>query len=51
MTTTPETVTAAGGRTSRGTDRADAARDHLWMHFARHGTLRRRRPDPDHRAR
>jgi adenosylmethionine-8-amino-7-oxononanoate aminotransferase len=36
MTTTPETVTTA--RTSRGTDRADAARDHLWMHFARHGS-------------
>jgi adenosylmethionine-8-amino-7-oxononanoate aminotransferase len=37
MTTTPETVTSAA-RTSRGTDRAEAARDHLWMHFARHST-------------
>ncbi len=25
--------------TPRGTDRADAARDHLWMHFARHSGL------------
>jgi adenosylmethionine-8-amino-7-oxononanoate aminotransferase len=33
----PETVTSAA-RTSRGTDRAEAARDHLWMHFARHST-------------
>jgi adenosylmethionine-8-amino-7-oxononanoate aminotransferase len=24
--------------TPRGTDRADAARDHLWMHFTRHST-------------
>jgi adenosylmethionine-8-amino-7-oxononanoate aminotransferase len=37
MTTMPETVTSAA-RTSRGTDRAEAARDHLWMHFARHST-------------
>jgi adenosylmethionine-8-amino-7-oxononanoate aminotransferase len=33
-------TTAAGtptaGTTPRGTDRAAAARDHLWMHFARH---------------
>ena len=39
MTTTPETVThSEPGRTPRGTDRADAARDHLWMHFTRHST-------------
>ena len=25
-------------RTPRGTDRSDAARDHLWMHFTRHST-------------
>src|ERR671918_568718 len=25
-------------RTPRGTDRAEAARDHLWMHFTRHST-------------
>ncbi|WP_219417725.1 aspartate aminotransferase family protein [Pseudonocardia nigra] len=39
MTTTPETVTQTEpGRTPRGTDRAEAARDHLWMHFTRHST-------------
>lgn len=26
--------------TPRGTDRADAARDHLWMHFSRHAPFR-----------
>ncbi|MDE9367685.1 aspartate aminotransferase family protein [Luteipulveratus sp. YIM 133132] len=39
MTTTPETTTAhetGAGRTPRGTDRYDAARDHLWGHFSRH---------------
>ena len=25
-----------GSTTPRGTDRADAARDHLWLHFTRH---------------
>jgi adenosylmethionine-8-amino-7-oxononanoate aminotransferase len=35
MTTSPEMVTAPA-TTPRGTDRAAAARDHLWMHFARH---------------
>jgi adenosylmethionine-8-amino-7-oxononanoate aminotransferase len=39
MTTSPETVTLSEpGRTPRGTDRAHAARDHLWMHFTRHST-------------
>ncbi|WP_433279818.1 aspartate aminotransferase family protein [Pseudonocardia xinjiangensis] len=39
MTTTPETVTSTEpGRTPRGTDRVEAARDHLWMHFTRHST-------------
>jgi len=39
MTTTPETATRTEpGRTPRGTERADAARDHLWMHFTRHST-------------
>ena len=53
MTTVPETVSAPEtvavpenmsgpvaepGRTRRGTARADAARDHLWMHFTRHST-------------
>jgi adenosylmethionine-8-amino-7-oxononanoate aminotransferase len=37
MTTVPDTVTAAA-TTPRGTDRTAAARDHLWMHFARHST-------------
>jgi adenosylmethionine-8-amino-7-oxononanoate aminotransferase len=30
---------AQGSATPRGTDRADAARDHLWMHFTRHSTF------------
>ncbi len=39
MTTVPETATApTASRTPRGTERADAARDHLWMHFTRHST-------------
>jgi adenosylmethionine-8-amino-7-oxononanoate aminotransferase len=39
MTTVPETATApTDSRTPRGTDRTDAARDHLWMHFTRHST-------------
>jgi hypothetical protein len=33
MTVTSDAVTS---RTPRGTDRPDAVRDHLWMHFARH---------------
>jgi adenosylmethionine-8-amino-7-oxononanoate aminotransferase len=38
MTTSPQDPTseAPGSRTPRGTLRADAARDHLWLHFARH---------------
>jgi len=38
MTTDPTPVTgqADGGTTPRGTSRADASRDHLWMHFTRH---------------
>ena len=39
MTTTPQdepTETAGGLRTPRGTLRTDAARDNLWLHFARH---------------
>ena len=41
MTTSPAPVRAAdeGSRTPRGTRRVDAARDHLWMHFARHSGL------------
>ena len=35
-TTTPSTTAST---TPRGTDRGDAARDHLWMHFARHAPL------------
>jgi len=45
MTTQPTPVTepsgpapAAAGRTPAGTAYADAARDHLWMHFTRHST-------------
>ena len=33
------TVAPADGVTPRGTSRADAARDHLWLHFARHSGL------------
>jgi adenosylmethionine-8-amino-7-oxononanoate aminotransferase len=41
MTTSPAPVRATdeGSRTPRGTRRVDAARDHLWMHFARHSGL------------
>jgi len=35
MTTTPHDL---GSTTPRGTERTDAARDHLWMHFTRHST-------------
>jgi adenosylmethionine-8-amino-7-oxononanoate aminotransferase len=41
MTTEPETATAPQGkdaRTPAGTAYADAAREHLWMHFTRHST-------------
>jgi adenosylmethionine-8-amino-7-oxononanoate aminotransferase len=41
MTTTPQDVTATGTEvplTPRGTPRQQAARDHLWQHFARHST-------------
>ncbi len=40
MTTSPlsTTGTATGTTTPRGTERTDAARDHLWMHFTRHST-------------
>lgn len=40
MTTTPQQPTSTGeaGSTPRGTARAEAARDHLWMHFTRHST-------------
>jgi adenosylmethionine-8-amino-7-oxononanoate aminotransferase len=33
------TAAPADGVTPRGTSRSDAARDHLWMHFARHSGL------------
>ncbi len=43
MTTTPVDQTGAQigerSRTPRGTERTVAARDHLWMHFARHSGL------------
>jgi adenosylmethionine-8-amino-7-oxononanoate aminotransferase len=46
MTTTPQQAPAStsstpvgGTRTPAGTDRQAAARDHLWMHFARHAPL------------
>jgi adenosylmethionine-8-amino-7-oxononanoate aminotransferase len=43
MTTTPVDQTGAtpetASRTPRGTERTMAARDHLWMHFARHSGL------------
>jgi adenosylmethionine-8-amino-7-oxononanoate aminotransferase len=41
MTRSPAPVRATheGSRTPRGTRRVDAARDHLWMHFARHSGL------------
>ena len=41
MTSSPAPVraTGEGSRTPRGTRRVDAARDHLWMHFARHSGL------------
>ncbi len=40
MSTSPAQVTGDGAstRTPRGTERTDAARDHLWMHFTRHST-------------
>ncbi len=40
MTTTPQSPTGppTGTTTPRGTERTDAARDHLWMHFTRHST-------------
>ncbi len=40
MTTSPasSTGTVTGTTTPRGTERTDAARDHLWMHFTRHST-------------
>jgi adenosylmethionine-8-amino-7-oxononanoate aminotransferase len=39
LTTSPETASGTEpGRTPRGTDRVEAARDHLWMHFTRHST-------------
>jgi adenosylmethionine-8-amino-7-oxononanoate aminotransferase len=37
-TPTPATTNAAPGTTPAGTAYADAARDHLWMHFTRHST-------------
>jgi adenosylmethionine-8-amino-7-oxononanoate aminotransferase len=38
-TVSPVTERMDGSSTTpRGTDRADAARDHLWMHFTRHST-------------
>jgi adenosylmethionine-8-amino-7-oxononanoate aminotransferase len=38
-TVTPSTDRMEGTSTTpRGTDRADAARDHLWMHFTRHSS-------------
>jgi adenosylmethionine-8-amino-7-oxononanoate aminotransferase len=41
MTRSPAPVRATheGSRTPRGTRRVDAAREHLWMHFARHSGL------------
>ena len=38
-------------RRPAGTAYADAARDHLWMHFTRHSTYERRRARARHRAR
>ncbi len=40
MSTSPAQATGDAGstRTPRGTERTDAARDHLWMHFTRHST-------------
>jgi adenosylmethionine-8-amino-7-oxononanoate aminotransferase len=40
MTSTPQDVQAPASDTTtpRGTNRTDAARDHLWMHFTRHST-------------
>ena len=40
MSTSPAQVTGDGAstRTPKGTERTDAARDHLWMHFTRHST-------------
>ena len=40
MTTTEQDVTTEGSGllTPRGTPRQQAARDHLWQHFARHST-------------
>ena len=32
-------TTASTSTTPRGTDRQHAARDHLWMHMARHSGL------------
>jgi adenosylmethionine-8-amino-7-oxononanoate aminotransferase len=37
-TPTPATTSSAPGTTPAGTAYADAARDHLWMHFTRHST-------------
>ena len=41
MTAEPMPVTSSvdTGTTPRGTSRADASRDHLWMHFTRHSTF------------
>ncbi|GAA4359549.1 aspartate aminotransferase family protein [Angustibacter luteus] len=40
MTSTSQGVNAPASATTtpRGTNRSDAARDHLWMHFTRHST-------------
>ena len=39
MTTVQDSPTALGATTRSGTPLADAARDHLWMHFTRQGPL------------
>ena len=41
MTTTTQDLTtdASASRTPAGTPHAEAARDHLWMHFTRHSVF------------
>lgn len=39
MTTVQDSPTALGATTRSGTPLAEAARDHLWMHFTRQGPL------------
>ncbi len=54
MTTTPQdtaTTTTGAARTPLGSSYADAARDHLWMHFTRHSTYENGGERAGHRAR